>query len=163
MLPGCIEDVVNEVDAQLRSVGIDLPFRVEYGRFVGMTSCVDDTIFIPTWQIVRVLPPFKHALVHTLLHECGHVFLWQHHARLQRAGFERVFGADEDYPSAMTLLYFKVCPDEGAFVSGYATAHPEEDWAETFAYVVERALRPPTFVNVALRRKVEFVLRVLTP
>jgi hypothetical protein len=71
-------------------------------------------------------------------HESGHLF-WDRliasdDTRLQR--FRQLFGDERaDYGKALAAHYEKgpgPCPEE--FVSSYATMHPWEDWAETWAH-----------------------------
>jgi hypothetical protein len=53
------------------------------------------------------------------------------------AGFTGLFGdPDEDYQAALDRHYSQGPPQgwEQDFVSSYATMHPAEDWAETFAH-----------------------------
>ncbi len=81
--------------------------------------------------------PYRTLLGH-FRHEVGHFFfdvLVTEGGR--RAEFDRVFGdPDQDYGQALQRHY-----DEGpppgwpdGFVSAYATSHPWEDWAETWAH-----------------------------
>ncbi len=72
-------------------------------------------------------------------HEIGHYY-WD---KLVRDGgmldsFRTLFGDErEDYQKALERYYAKA-PDDGVwqqgFVSSYATSHPWEDWAETWAH-----------------------------
>src|SRR5262249_1065537 len=71
-------------------------------------------------------------------HEVGH-YCW---ARLRRGGaalgpFRALFGDERaDYDQARTRHYADGPPPDwpSAFVSAYASMHPWEDWAETFAH-----------------------------
>jgi hypothetical protein len=82
--------------------------------------------------------PYRTMLGH-LRHEVGH-YLWQ--ALVSRradvlAGFRRLFGDDRaDYQQALKRHYEDGPPPGWAddHVSAYATAHPWEDWAETWAH-----------------------------
>ena len=54
-----------------------------------------------------------------------------------RARFEELFGdPDTDYQGALDRHYKEGAPEnwEDDYVSSYATMHPAEDWAETFAH-----------------------------
>ena len=54
-----------------------------------------------------------------------------------RAEFESLFGdPDLDYQAAIDRHYSQGAPEgwEDNYVSSYATMHPAEDWAETFAH-----------------------------
>lgn len=71
-------------------------------------------------------------------HEIGHYY-WD---RLVRDGewheeFRRLFGDErQDYPSLLQRYYEKGPPPDWqqTHISAYATAHPWEDWAETWAH-----------------------------
>ncbi|WP_018935074.1 putative zinc-binding metallopeptidase [Thioalkalivibrio sp. ALJ24] len=81
--------------------------------------------------------PYRTILGH-FRHESGHYY-WE---RLVRGGpahedFRRVFGDERaDYDAALRRHYREGPPADwqGRFVSAYASAHPWEDWAETWAH-----------------------------
>ncbi|MCE4536312.1 putative zinc-binding peptidase [Pelomonas sp. P7] len=81
--------------------------------------------------------PYRTLLGH-LRHECGHYY-WQ---RLVEASawlepFRALFGDErEDYAAALQRHYANGAPTDWGqrFVSAYASAHPWEDWAETWAH-----------------------------
>ncbi|HEV6963934.1 zinc-binding metallopeptidase family protein, partial [Roseateles sp.] len=81
--------------------------------------------------------PYRTLLGH-LRHECGHYY-WQ---RLVEASawlepFRALFGDErEDYAAALQRHYANGAPADWGqhFVSAYASAHPWEDWAETWAH-----------------------------
>ncbi len=83
-------------------------------------------------------------------HEIGHYY-WDRIIadRMRADAFREVFGDDRtDYLTALSNYYAKPPGTtwQGNFISRYATAHPFEDWAETFAHflhmrdVVETAI-----------------------
>jgi hypothetical protein len=81
--------------------------------------------------------PYRTMLGH-LRHETGHYY-WP--VLVERAGwlapFRGLFGDERaDYGEAMTRHYAQGAPADWAaeHVSAYATMHPWEDWAETFAH-----------------------------
>jgi hypothetical protein len=86
---------------------------------------------------VRLAEPYRTLLGH-LRHEVGHWY-WDvlvdrpaHHDR-----FRSVFGDERaDYAQALEAHYGAAPSDDWVdrYVSQYATAHPWEDWAETFAH-----------------------------
>ncbi|HVZ42465.1 MAG TPA: putative zinc-binding peptidase [Ramlibacter sp.] len=87
---------------------------------------------------IELREPYRTLLGH-LRHESGH-FYWD---RLIEAGgridsFRELFGDErEDYGEALKRHYASGGgpPDwQARFVSAYATAHPWEDWAETWAH-----------------------------
>lgn len=81
--------------------------------------------------------PYRTLLGH-LRHEAGHCYWDQfflHDPQLLDE-FRQVFGDEQlDYGQALQQHYQQPRPDwQNAFVSSYATAHPWEDWAETWAH-----------------------------
>ncbi len=81
--------------------------------------------------------PYRTLLGH-FRHEIGHYFFFVlAETGPARADFERLFGdPDLDYQQALDRHYSQGAPDgwEERYVSSYATMHPAEDWAETFAH-----------------------------
>ena len=81
--------------------------------------------------------PYRTILGH-FRHEIGHYY-WD---RLIRdtdriEGFRRLFGDERhDYDRALQQHYNQGAPGDWAwsFVSAYASSHPWEDWAETWAH-----------------------------
>lgn len=86
---------------------------------------------------VSMSEPYR-TLVGHFRHEIGHYFQMvlvgtgEHRPR-----FEELFGdPDTDYQAALDRHYNEGAPEnwEDDYVSSYATMHPAEDWAETFAH-----------------------------
>ncbi|GAS96816.1 hypothetical protein RMCC_3782 [Mycolicibacterium canariasense] len=82
--------------------------------------------------------PYRTLLGH-FRHEVGHYYFYRLVAaepdRLRQ--FQELFGdPDEDYQEALDRHYRDGPPTDWQqdFVSSYATMHPAEDWAETFAH-----------------------------
>lgn len=80
--------------------------------------------------------PYRTLLGH-FRHEIGH-FYWERLFELpaQRAAFRGLFGDERtDYRASLQQHYVWGPPPQWQqqFVSGYASAHPWEDWAETWA------------------------------
>ncbi|MFC9994754.1 putative zinc-binding metallopeptidase [Nocardia sp. NPDC127526] len=86
---------------------------------------------------VEMDEPYRTLLGH-FRHEIGHYYfpvLVTAAADLNR--FRELFGdPDTDYQKALDRHYAEGAPPdwESAYVSSYATMHPAEDWAETFAH-----------------------------
>jgi hypothetical protein len=87
---------------------------------------------------VEMHEPYRTLLGH-LRHESGHYYwdiLVREDHRLD--AFRKVFGSEQlDYPQALRDHYARggsVPGWEDSFVSAYASAHPWEDWAETWAH-----------------------------
>jgi len=87
---------------------------------------------------VQMGEPYRTLLGH-LRHEIAHFYesvLCPRGSR-QRARFRELFGDERaDYQAAMDRHYAQGPPGDwpGRFASAYATMHPWEDWAETFAH-----------------------------
>jgi hypothetical protein len=87
---------------------------------------------------VEMQEPYRTLLGH-FRHEIGHYYFYRlvgpSQAYLQR--FRELFGdPNADYQAALDRHYKDGPPAgwEDTFVSSYATMHPAEDWAETFAH-----------------------------
>jgi len=85
----------------------------------------------------RMGEPYRTLIGH-LRHEIGHYY-WQRLVRgsAWEAPCRAVFGDDRaDYAQALQAYYVNGAPPDwkDRFVSAYATAHPWEDWAETWAH-----------------------------
>ena len=87
----------------------------------------------------RLSEPYRTVLGH-LRHEVGH-HLWDVLVRdgppeLLEGSRERFGDEREDYGEALDRHYREGAPDDWPerHVSAYATMHPAEDWAETFAH-----------------------------
>ncbi len=86
---------------------------------------------------VEMEEPYRTLLGH-FRHEVGHYYFY----RLIRSPeylrrFNELFGdPDTDYQAALDRHYSQGAPQgwQETFVSSYATMHPAEDWAETFAH-----------------------------
>jgi hypothetical protein len=92
-------------------------------------------------------------------HEVGHYY-WDRLIRDSKElpGFRKLFGDETaDYAQALQRHYAKGAPAEWQleYVSAYASMHPWEDWAETFAHYLHMvdALDTARAFGVALRAK----------
>lgn len=80
---------------------------------------------------------FRTLLGH-FRHEAGHYY-WPQLVGHARNRFREVFGDESrDYGEALRIYYAQgPRPDwNQSFVSAYASSHPHEDWAETFAHYI---------------------------
>ncbi|GLR16394.1 zinc-binding metallopeptidase family protein [Portibacter lacus] len=82
--------------------------------------------------------PYRTLIGH-LRHEVGHYYwdllISKNPQRLER--FRQIFGNEElDYGHALERYYQDGAPNDWSnhFISEYATSHPWEDWAETWAH-----------------------------
>lgn len=87
---------------------------------------------------VEMHEPYRTLLGH-LRHESGHYY-WDRlvGGQERQAAFRGLFGDERaDYGEALQRHYASGGPPDGweqHFISAYATAHPWEDWAETWAH-----------------------------
>ncbi len=84
---------------------------------------------------VQLAEPYRTLLGH-LRHETGHWY-WDVLVSADPEPFRALFGDERaDYGAALERHYASAPPLgwENSYVSTYATAHPWEDWAETFAH-----------------------------
>jgi hypothetical protein len=87
---------------------------------------------------VRLGEPYRTVLGH-LRHELGHYYqpILVPEGTSAQERCREIFGDDrEDYQEAMDRYYAAGAPSrwEQTHVSAYASMHPWEDWAETFAH-----------------------------
>ncbi len=100
--------------------------------------------------------PYRTVLGH-LRHEIGHYYwdrLLQNSDRL--TAFRELLGDERtDYGAALEQHYKQGAPAqwEESFISAYATTHPWEDWAETWAHYLHMtdALETAAATGLALR------------
>ncbi len=83
----------------------------------------------------------QRTLLGHFRHESGHYY-WQRLPIPERllADVRAAFGDErEDYAAALERYYEQGPPDDwrGRFVSAYASAHPWEDWAESWAHLLQ--------------------------
>lgn len=100
------------------------------------------------------------TLVGHFRHEIGHYY-WDLLVRDSRLdAFKRLFGDPESPPYAEAMeRHYSEGPPAGwqqNFVSSYATMHPWEDWAETFAFYLDIASVVETASSVGLSPAVPF-------
>jgi hypothetical protein len=82
--------------------------------------------------------PYRTLLGH-FRHEIGHYYYYRlvDSSQKYRPRFVELFGdPDADYQEALDRHYREGAPSgwDESYVSSYATMHPAEDWAETFAH-----------------------------
>ncbi|RFZ54782.1 hypothetical protein CKW46_16845 [Mycobacterium liflandii] len=87
---------------------------------------------------VEMEEPYRTLLGH-FRHEIGHYYFYRLIAPSDDhlARFRELFGdLDADYQAALDRHYSDGAPEnwQERYVSSYATMHPAEDWAETFAH-----------------------------
>ena len=84
-----------------------------------------------------LLGHFRHESGHYFWQRCLSGLAWED---LLRMAFRERFG-DEwlDYSAALTAHYLRAAPAgwEQSFISAYASSHPWEDWAETWAHYLQ--------------------------
>lgn len=103
-------------------------------------------------QRQRELGEQYRSMVGHFRHELAH-FLFD---RLAEAPgftqeFRSIFGDErEDYAAALARHYENPRDPGEAFITGYATAHPHEDWAETVAHLLHLVDFTDSFVSTGL-------------
>ncbi|MGB5358009.1 MAG: putative zinc-binding metallopeptidase [Eudoraea sp.] len=144
---------------QLQKIGLDLPSKMVSNEglcfdFIAkrnnpkiMTGHANGVITILLREADSVLreqarkdmqEPYRTLIGH-LRHEVGHYFwerlVFNKHKVLM--DFRAIFGNEEfDYNNALQAYYKDGAPNDWQkeFISKYATSHPWEDWAETWAH-----------------------------
>jgi hypothetical protein len=87
---------------------------------------------------VAMAEPYRTLLGH-FRHEIGHYYYYRlvgTASEYQQTARELFGDAEADYQAALDRHYSEGAPPgwESSYVSSYATMHPAEDWAETFAH-----------------------------
>jgi hypothetical protein len=100
--------------------------------------------------------PYRTLLGH-FRHEIGHYYWDQLVAGSDRlAGFRQLFGDEQqDYARSLQRHYAAGPPAnwQEAFISAYATMHPWEDWAESWAHYLHMSDTLETAASFGLRLK----------
>jgi len=144
---------------QLQKIGLNLPskiknsdglcfdFIVKEGNVNLMTGHASGVITILLQEADAVLreqirkeleEPYRTLIGH-LRHEVGHYF-WERLVATNKTfliEFRHIFGNEEaNYSKALQQYYKQGAPANwhDSFISKYATSHPWEDWAETWAH-----------------------------
>lgn len=154
---------VRQVRRRLQQLGISINVRVRYSSIGLCAYCSADGVWItiPKCQVVRLLWN-ADGVYRTIFHEFGHAFAQCYRVRLKKMGIKRIFGdLDCQYPSMLTLFNYRFGIKSEPYISAYAQSHPSEDFAETFAFVVQHGLQPPSVKNKVLQRKLDFMVKVL--
>ncbi|NQX88573.1 MAG: putative zinc-binding metallopeptidase [Halioglobus sp.] len=124
----------------------DTRSQLHYGEAMVHTGYLDGVITINVLeaddlaretQRLQMNEPYRTVLGH-MRHESGHYF-WQRFASnaTQLEAFRALFGDERsDYAAALDAYYASdPSPDwREHFISAYASAHPLEDWAETWGH-----------------------------
>lgn len=157
-----IQEDAQRVQDQLHQLGIEVPCIELHVVLAGVAAGHQaGHICVPLWQGLRCLRQHGRSL-RTFRHEFGHAYLYAHWDRIG-AEATKLFGDfHAPYPGRVQLalgwLSIKRPPSH---VSKYAALHPLEDFAETFEWVVRHDLKPPRPPDKVLRRKLNFMKRIL--
>jgi hypothetical protein len=105
---------------------------------------------------VELREPYRTVLGH-LRHESGHYYWQRLAAGRDLARFRELFGDETINYSAAVAQHYASGPPFGweqEYVSAYATMHPWEDWAETFAHYLHlrEMLQTAQAYGLAVRR-----------
>lgn len=113
--------------------------RVLTGHAEGLITLNLAEADAPTRERIRAdMNERYRTLLGHFRHETGHYF-WERLIRDRDdfAAFRALFGDEtRDYAASLAAHYARAAntPRDDAFISGYASSHPWEDWAETFAH-----------------------------
>lgn len=144
---------------QLQKIGLDLPSKMNHENglcfdfiarqnnpkiMTGHNSGVITILLKEADSVHReqmrkqLMEPYRTLIGH-LRHEVGHYFwdrlVWSNQEVLME--FRTIFGNEElNYSDALKTYYAHGAPQNWRdfFISQYATSHPWEDWAETWAH-----------------------------
>lgn len=144
---------------QLQKIGLDLPSKVTNpdglcfdfikknknnnimtGHAKGViTLLLREADAVLREQAKQEMQERYRTLIGHLRHEVGHYFWDQLISKNQEAlqSFRNIFGNEEvNYGDALKIYYKNGAPEnwQEFYISKYATAHPWEDWAETWAH-----------------------------
>lgn len=105
--------------------------------------------------------PYRTIIGH-FRHEVGHYY-WERIIlpdEIQLERFRNIFGDERSsYPDALELHYEKGAPAdwEENYISSYASAHPWEDWAETWAHYLHfmDTLETASYANIQIGVKTD--------
>jgi hypothetical protein len=113
--------------------------RVLTGHEEGLITLNLSEADTPTRERIRAdMKERYRTLLGHFRHEVGHYF-WERliHDRDAQPAFRELFGDEtRDYGESLAAHYARQssAPRDDAFISAYASSHPWEDWAETFAH-----------------------------
>lgn len=113
---------------------------VQTGHYKGLiTINLAETDSVHREQIRRRMSEPYRTLIGHFRHEVGHYY-WEQIIRPfpeTLASYRTLFGDEtQNYGQALEVYYAQGAPSgwEQRFISAYATAHPWEDWAETWTH-----------------------------
>lgn len=139
--------------------------EVEIGETTGVNQYdpEDNTIYINETLIARVTKRIMGRVGSSLYHEVGHaVFERMDIINCEEAN--ELFGDfEEDYEGTWGLIKSSMYSEREGYISKYAQSHPEEDFAECFAYLMERNNRiPKTMRDKEILAKLKYVKRIIS-
>jgi hypothetical protein len=143
--------------------------RVSTGHSNGLITLDIEEARSSTRERVRekLNEPYRTLLGH-FRHEAGHYYWDRLIAGTPRIDeFRRLFGDERaDYAEALRRNYAEGPPVDwpGRFISSYASTHPWEDWAETWAHLLHIADILATAMSFGLDpRKLDFEIESFPP
>ncbi|MFA6699927.1 MAG: putative zinc-binding metallopeptidase [Thiomicrospira sp.] len=117
------------------NVNIEHVLTGHYNGLITLNAAEADEGFLHTMK-EAMNEPYRTVLGH-FRHEVGHYYWMMLLKDESLVQFRRVFGDERfDYQRALSI-YYEYGPARDwpvSFISGYATSHPLEDWAETWAH-----------------------------
>ncbi len=112
----------------------------------------------------QMMEPYRTLLGH-FRHESGHYFWEQLLQGPSRSRFRELFGDERTpYPEALQRYYAKGAPPDwqSRYISAYASSHPWEDWAESWAHylLIQDTLESAADAGIARFEGLNFAQRI---
>lgn len=128
-----VQNAVVRAKKLLRTAGLPAP-DIDTGttdNWLSYTDCISDVFFGKGAALMHKLK--VRDLAHTALHEMLHILVEEY---VPTKGIRQVFGNKRAWDADQNLTAALQEPS-GHFVSRYAQTHPDEDFVETLAFVIE--------------------------
>lgn len=92
------------------------------------------------------------------LHELGHAFFESYAVDEYQEAWDLFGDFDQDYYGNFALIGSVFYEEDGRYITRYAQTHPEEDFADTFAFLLDNeGIVPASIKNRTLKKKMKFI------
>jgi hypothetical protein len=134
------------------------------------TNCYDEetnTIYLNFFEVMGLDGSLKSLLGRpsikdfSLAHELGHAFFAKEEVCRSRKAQELFGDFDKKYRGTTGLILSPLLRENDDYVTKYAQTHPEEDFADSFAFVVINGNRIPTDADGEVKRKMSFIRKLV--
>ena len=136
-------------------------FCLEGSRDVAIPFYLADERLLTVARKFKISTDVRYSLHKYLLHECGHAFFHAYNVG-KDSTFIKLFGKADRYNVGGK---FSSAYDKTHYVNvlhpGYARCHPEEDFAETFAYVMLNSQIAPAGKRSVIEKKMDFIRELI--